>query len=380
MTVCRKWVRQQQRKNDFCYSSLVSTASLETKIYLIERNQRMTKKHLILVVDDDAEWREIICEALEKNDYSVIQADNVDTAKSKLQEHQFSLVTVDLNYKKTQVSLEKGPELLTYIKKHFRETLPCIIITGSDKSGAEGATLALKFADVVKDYLAKNPQIPEILPQKIEAILDAISGKHVKSAFEQSHTQGQSECVSKKEIFISYAWGGESEEVVNKLDMSLQNKGITIIRDKRDLAFKGSIKGFMEQLGQGKAVIVVISEKYLKSENCMFELIQIAKNGKFPDRIFPIVLADAQIYKPTQRIKYVQHWEQQIKELDEAIKTVSSANLQGFREEIDQFTEIRHTMAELTSIIKDMNVLTPEMHRESDFAELFKAIELKLAE
>jgi hypothetical protein len=183
-----------------------------------------------------------------------------------------------------------------------------------------------------------------------------------------------------REIFVSYAWGGESEEIVDKIDQAFAAKGITIIRDKRDAGYKASIKEFMERIGRGKTVIVVIGEKYLKSENCMFELVQIAKNGQFIDRIFPIVLADAQIYKPVQRIKYVQHWEQQIKELDEAMKTVSAANLQGFREEIDQYTEIRNTIAELVNIIKDMNTLTPEMHSESGFAQLFKAIEDKLAE
>ncbi len=183
-----------------------------------------------------------------------------------------------------------------------------------------------------------------------------------------------------RELFISYAWGGESEAIVDKVDRAFEAKGITIIRDKRDAGYKASIKEFMERIGRGKVVIVVIGEKYLKSENCMFELVQIAKNGQFRDRIFPIVLADAQIYKPVQRIKYIQHWEQQIKELDEAMKTVSVANLQGFREEIDQYTEIRNTIAELTSIIKDMNTLTPEMHSNSGFEALFKAIERKLGE
>ena len=78
--------------------------------------------------------------------------------------------------------------------------------------------------------------------------------------------------------------------------------------------------------------------------------------------------------------KYVQHWEAQIKELDEAMKTVSAANMQGFRDEIDQYTEIRNTMAELVYTLKDMNALTPEMHSDTGFAELFKAIEHKLAE
>ena len=183
-----------------------------------------------------------------------------------------------------------------------------------------------------------------------------------------------------KEIFISYAWGGKSEEIVNQLDKTFQEKGITIVWDKQDLDFKGRIKEFMERIGRGKGVIVVISEKYLESENCMFELVQIAQNGQFYDRIFPIVLDDAKIYKPINRIEYVKYWEEQIHQLDEAMKSVSSANLQGFREDIDLYTEIRNTIAELTNILRDMNALTPEIHSESGFDELFEAIERKLAE
>jgi len=180
-------------------------------------------------------------------------------------------------------------------------------------------------------------------------------------------------------VFVSYAWGGESETIVNQLDQVFQQRGITLIRDKRDLGFKGRIKDFMQQIGRGKAVVVVISEKYLKSENCMFELVQIAENGAFYDRIFPIVLNDANIYKPVQRLRYVKYWEDQIAELDEAIKSVGAANLQGIRDDIDSYTKIRATIAELTNILKDMNTLTPDMHTESGFKDIFEAIATKLA-
>jgi internalin A len=112
----------------------------------------------------------------------------------------------------------------------------------------------------------------------------------------------------------------------------------------------------------------------------MFELVQIAKNGEFYHRIFPIVLSDAQIYKPVARLKYIKHWEDEIKELDEGMKGVSAANLQGFREEIDQYTEIRNTIAELTNLLKDMNTLNANIHSESGFEELLKAIGQRLDE
>ncbi|MFN7930771.1 MAG: TIR domain-containing protein [Blastocatellia bacterium] len=179
--------------------------------------------------------------------------------------------------------------------------------------------------------------------------------------------------------FISYAWGGESETIVDELDQAFQSKGVTIVRDKRDLGFKGRIKEFMETIGEGKAVILIISEKYLKSKNCMFELLQIEKNGKFTERIFPVVLDNAGIYDPLERLNYVKYWEDKEKELDEALKRVSSANMQGFREDIDLYAKIRATLPRLTDVLRDMNALTTAIHRKSDFEELFKAVLAKLA-
>ena len=179
-------------------------------------------------------------------------------------------------------------------------------------------------------------------------------------------------------VFISYAWGNEREEVVNQADQALQNRGIKIIRDKRELGYKGSINAFMERIGRGDCVILVISDKYLRSPNCMYELVEIAENKHFQDRVFPIVLQDADIYNPVRRIQYIKHWEEKRAELAEAIKTLDPANLHGIREEMDLYDRIRDKISGLTSILKDMNTLTPDMHSESDFAELYDAIEKRL--
>lgn len=183
-----------------------------------------------------------------------------------------------------------------------------------------------------------------------------------------------------KQVYISYAWGGESERIVNELDADLKAQGITIVRDKRNLGFKGMIRDFMQQIGRGYAVIVVISDKYLKSPNCMYELVEIAKNKDVYDRIFPIVLADADIYNPINRIKYIKHWEDQLRELDAAMKLVSSANLQGMRDEIDSYDDIRDNISNLTFLLKDMNTLTPEMHENSNFATLVEMLKQRLGE
>lgn len=183
-----------------------------------------------------------------------------------------------------------------------------------------------------------------------------------------------------KQVYISYAWGGESERIANELDADLQANGIKIVRDKRDLGFKGMIRDFMQEIGRGHAVVVIISDKYLKSPNCMYELVEIAKNKDVHNRIFPIVLGDADIYNPVNRIKYIKHWEDKLKELDEAMKSVSAANLQGMRDEIDSYDEIRDNISNLTFLLKDMNTLTPEMHEGSNFAALISSLKQHLNE
>jgi len=179
-------------------------------------------------------------------------------------------------------------------------------------------------------------------------------------------------------VFISYSWGGDSEEYVNKIDTSLQERGITIIRDKRDLGYRGSINEFMERIGQGNCVIVVICDKYLRSPSCMFELVELAEGKQFRDRIFPVVLSDANIYDPIKRIEYVKYWETKRDELAIAIRTLDPANLQGISNDMDLYDRIRDEISELTSTLKDMNALTPEMHNDRDFNILYTALEKRI--
>jgi hypothetical protein len=61
------------------------------------------------------------------------------------------------------------------------------------------------------------------------------------------------------------------------------------------------------------------------------------------------------------------------------MKEVSSANLQGFREDIDLYEEIRALLPRLTDVLKDMNTLTTEIHRSSNFEQLHEAVMAKLA-
>ncbi|HYC92001.1 MAG TPA: COR domain-containing protein [Thermoanaerobaculia bacterium] len=181
------------------------------------------------------------------------------------------------------------------------------------------------------------------------------------------------------EVFVSYAWNAESSEIVDRLQQTLGQQGIRLIRDREEVRYRDSIRDFMRRIGQGKCVVVVISEKYLKSENCMFEMVEVEKARGLHERIFPIVLADADIYKATGRVRYVRYWEKQIRELDKALKTVRGDNLTKLQEDLNVYAEIRRLFDGIADTLRDMNALTPDQHEGSGFDELIRRIRVQLS-
>ena len=177
-----------------------------------------------------------------------------------------------------------------------------------------------------------------------------------------------------QEVFVSYAWTAESSAIVDRLDAALKEHGIRLRRDREEVRYKDSIREFMRRIGQGRCVVIVISEKYLKSENCMFELLEIARAKGFRARIFPIVLSDANVYKATGRVRYVRHWEDEIRALDEALKTVRGDNLTKLQEDLNLYAEIRRLFDGIADTLRDMNSLTAEEHEGSGFEELLRRI------
>jgi len=184
---------------------------------------------------------------------------------------------------------------------------------------------------------------------------------------------------SSPEVFVSYAWNTDSNLIVDRVRQALEQEGIRLIRDREEVRYRDSIRDFMRRIGQGKCVVVVISDKYLKSENCMFEMVEIAKEPGLRERIFPIVLSDANIYKATGRVKYVRYWEDEIQELDEALKTVRGDNLTKLQEDLNVYSEIRRLFDGIADTLRDLNALTPDQHEGSGFEELIRRIRSQLS-
>lgn len=177
------------------------------------------------------------------------------------------------------------------------------------------------------------------------------------------------------EIFVSYSWGGDSEALVDEIQRRMAARDVIITRDKNELAYRDSIQEFMRRMGDGKAVIVVLSKAYLESKYCMYELTQIADHPDFASRVYPVVMPDAGIFDAVTKVRYVKYWENKQAELDAAMKEVGQEHLEGIREELDLYEDIRNTIARITSVLGDMNALTSGTDFEQLFTRLAAALQ-----
>jgi hypothetical protein len=179
------------------------------------------------------------------------------------------------------------------------------------------------------------------------------------------------------EIFISYKHSGESDQIAEKLFEKGKESGFNIIIDKANLEFKGRIWDFMKRIGWGKYIIVIIRDAYLKSEYCMFEFKEIMRNGvNFEDRVFPIVLADADIYKEYNWKKYEQYWKEEIEKLKFDLKDMESDRLFKSVDSIKRYEEILKSIPSMMDFLG--NILTYHIQEEETFIPLFNAINDKI--
>jgi internalin A len=131
------------------------------------------------------------------------------------------------------------------------------------------------------------------------------------------------------EWYVSYAWGDDHtpegrarEKIVDQLCDAAAAQGYQILRDKNVLGLGDSISAFMRRIGTGDRVFVILSDKYLRSPFCMFELSEIWRTSKqegkaFLDRVRVYVLDDVSISKAVERTKWAIHWKTEYDQLNE---------------------------------------------------------------
>lgn len=156
-----------------------------------------------------------------------------------------------------------------------------------------------------------------------------------------------------KTIFLSYNW--HDGEIADRIDKHLSNlSNIAVKRDIRDVGTWKSIREFMKSIRKQDYAVLIVSDCYLKSKNCMFEVTEIMKEQEYQDRIFPAVV-ERGIYDPLIRAEYIKYWQQECNKLEISIKGLDLENVVELTATLKCYKSIVSSMGEFLSMVADKN-------------------------
>lgn len=181
--------------------------------------------------------------------------------------------------------------------------------------------------------------------------------------------------MSSKAIFLSYCWA--NMDMANEIDELLQSyEGIKIKRDKRELNYGQDIEEFMGTVRQTDHVILLISEEYLTSVNCMYEVSQIIKDYNYSDKITPIILKDVSIYGSENRLKYAKYWNEKYSNLNQEIRKLAIEDNLSLLSELKKIKTICSTIDEILGVLNKRQYYTLKQHKQNNFNDIFKALNM----
>ncbi len=121
-----------------------------------------------------------------------------------------------------------------------------------------------------------------------------------------------------KTIFLSYCH--KDFETADMLCSELSRyPEIKIVRDKIDLKHQDNLEKFMESIRDTDCSIIIISQSYLTSQNCMKELMHLMKERSFESKAI-FLLTDHSIYNEENKDSLFTFWNNRIESLSDRIK------------------------------------------------------------
>ena len=106
-------------------------------------------------------------------------------------------------------------------------------------------------------------------------------------------------------LFVSYSWADST--IADKIDTIFQPTGIFVKRDIREIKFKGSIRNYLSEIRDTDFVLILISDSFIKSSNCMYEMLELLKEKNYQKKILPVLIDGTKIFKPKEKIEYIKY-------------------------------------------------------------------------
>ncbi len=174
---------------------------------------------------------------------------------------------------------------------------------------------------------------------------------------------------SREDIFVWDSW--KDKVVVDELDTVLRSVGVYLKRDIRDIDYRQSIKAFMKSIRRCRFAVIVLTDSYLKSPSCMYEILEFVKDDDFSDKIVPIVL-DMSVLN--SKIEYIHYWENKARDLRVGAASLDLKNTAAIVDDLRIHDSIASTVGDFVPCVRDMNCLSYDALKDSGFLPILQLV------
>lgn len=246
----------------------------------------------------------------------------------------------------------------------------------------QGYSSSNKFRDIISAFMRKA----------IEPFVVAIKN-HLEIELVDSEDIQNNDNSKFKTVFLSYCQ--KDSDIADLIESNLQTHikdKAKISRDIRDVEYHESFKKFMQSIETHDYVIMVISDNYLKSRNCMFEVMEVIKDSQYQKKLAFVVLNDsdgqyynivptepigAKIYSSDGQTSYTLFWTNFEKNLQVQIDEIGSSTRAIHQiKEMSIVQRILLDLPEFFEFIKDAKGISLSQHIENEFSDIIKFMNL----
>ncbi len=241
------------------------------------------------------------------------------------------------------------------------------------------------------DYRIERNRIENAAQSLIEGELDE---RKIPASFKIE--QKKIEVTKKSKIYFSYAWNENNREVetkantasdisgkdstlIKQLSESFKVDGYDVINDVSEETYKGSLIEFIKEIGRADFIIVVISDKFLKSEFCMYELYEMLRKDIFK-KIYLIYTEIIDLSNPEISINYFKYWEDTKKRWEQLITNYGKHVPPKQQERYQQVKDIRNELGSIIAFLNDLSGTLKVKLSENNFSKVKETIKKQFSE
>ena len=176
-------------------------------------------------------------------------------------------------------------------------------------------------------------------------------------------------------IFLSYSWADSKQ--ADSIERFFSSIGISVIRDINDLKYRQHLRSFMSVIRDCDFSIIIVSDDYLKSPNCLYELIELYKEKEFQEKFVPIILDKAKIYSIENKLEVIKYWKEKVELTKNLISTFEPTKTISLIKELKHYETIYSEIDSLLVTISEFKNISFSEGNKTNFKDIIDFIGLE---